>query len=295
MIEMQKERSWTDEDLRDAVARSRSYREVLRSLGLQYGSFGYLQRVINELRISTAHFRKHPRKRKRLCADDQLRALIPKSKTLSEVVEAIGAKKHSNTFYKLRRHIAELGLDTSHMERLPRGRERTRRWSNDELRNAVAESRSLTQAIRRLGLVPAGGNFEHVRREIQSLKLDTSHFTGQGWNVGGQFVPNPALPLDQVLVAGRYTSTYNLKQRLFRAGLKKPACELCGWCERAPDGRIPVELDHINGDRNDNRLENLRVLCPNCHSLQPTHRGLNKKSVRRPASECAEEGLVWLC
>ncbi|MBA3462410.1 MAG: HNH endonuclease [Deltaproteobacteria bacterium] len=82
-------------------------------------------------------------------------------------------------------------------------------------------------------------------------------------------------------MSGRWTSTHQLKLRLFREGLKQPCCELCGWCERAPDGRIPVELDHKNGDRNDNRLENLRVLCPNCHALQPTHRGLNRKSVRR--------------
>jgi 5-methylcytosine-specific restriction endonuclease McrA len=48
----------------------------------------------------------------------------------------------------------------------------------------------------------------------------------------------------------------------------------------ASDGRIPVELDHVNGDKSDNRIENLRILCPSCHSLQPTHRGLNQKQRR---------------
>lgn len=56
-----------------------------------------------------------------------------------------------------------------------------------------------------------------------------------------------------------------------------PRCELCDWAEMAEDGRIPVELDHINGDRYDNRIKNLRILCPNCHSLQSTHRGKNQK------------------
>ncbi|MGB4076287.1 MAG: HNH endonuclease [Minisyncoccia bacterium] len=43
---------------------------------------------------------------------------------------------------------------------------------------------------------------------------------------------------------------------------------------------MPVELDHVNGDRHDNRIENLRILCPNCHSLKPTHRGRNKTNCR---------------
>ncbi len=105
--------------------------------------------------------------------------------------------------------------------------------------------------------------------------------TGKGWNVGLAFCPQPRLPLSEILVAGRWATTHALKLRLRREGLRTPKCELCGWTERASDGRIPVELDHINGDRNDNRLENLRISCPNCHSLQPTHRGLNQKRRRR--------------
>jgi 5-methylcytosine-specific restriction endonuclease McrA len=71
--------------------------------------------------------------------------------------------------------------------------------------------------------------------------------------------------------------------RLFAAGLKKRECEVCGWAEVSADGRIPLELDHINGDKNDNRLDNLRILCPNCHSLQPTHRGLNQRRRQKAA------------
>ncbi|MBL0212990.1 MAG: HNH endonuclease [Myxococcales bacterium] len=135
--------------------------------------------------------------------------------------------------------------------------------------------------IRALGLVPAGGNFEHVRRRIADLGLDTSHMTGRGWNVGLTFRPSHHLPLVQLLVAGRWTPTHRLKLRLFREGLKEPRCELCGWAQRATDGRLPLELDHTNGDRDDNRIENLRILCPNCHALQPTHRGLNRRRRRR--------------
>jgi hypothetical protein len=155
------------------------------------------------------------------------------------------------------------------------------RWSEDQLREAVASSRSFRQTIEKLGLVAAGGNYDQVQRRIKDLHIDTSHFTGKGWNKGGLFRPVKERRLEELLVAGQWTGSHKLKKRLFRAGLKSPACELCGWAEQAPDGRIPVELDHINGDRFDNRLENLRILCPNCHSLQATHRGLNKLHLRR--------------
>ena len=70
--------------------------------------------------------------------------------------------------------------------------------------------------------------------------------------------------------------SYKLKKRLFESKLKLPKCEKCGWAKRSVDGRLPLELDHINGDRKDNRISNLRILCPNCHSLESTHRGLNR-------------------
>lgn len=90
-------------------------------------------------------------------------------------------------------------------------------------------------------------------------------------------VGKPIYKLEELLVLGSVFQSYKLKKRLFEAGLKKKKCEECGWSKSSVDGRIPLELDHINGVSHDNRLENLRILCPNCHSLKPTHRGLNKK------------------
>lgn len=127
--------------------------------------------------------------------------------------------------------------------------------------------------------MPAGGNYNQVQKAIKDLGIATSHFTGKGWNKEWIFDPRtPAIPLETLLVNGRDLQSHKLKGRLIAAGLKSAKCEMCGWCERANDGRIPIELDHINGVRTDNRIENLRILCPNCHSLQPTHRGKNKKA-----------------
>lgn len=152
---------------------------------------------------------------------------------------------------------------------------RKRSWTDEQLKEAVAVSKSYRNVLILLGLIPAGGNYEHVKHRVHDLALDTSHFTGMGWNKGLVFRPVAPVPLETLLVKGGRVQSYKLKRKLFEAGIKTPQCELCGWGQVASDGRIPVELDHINGDHYDNRLGNLRILCPNCHSLQSTHRGKN--------------------
>ena len=154
-----------------------------------------------------------------------------------------------------------------------------RRWTDQDLVKAVRASRSVRQVIHKLSLIPAGGNYTHVNRRIKEMSLDTSHFTGKGWNTSWRFDPRtPRKPLGEILTRSSTVQSHKLKNRLFEVGLKKPQCELCHWSEQSIDGRIPVELDHINGDHSDNRISNLRILCPNCHSLQLTHRGMNKKN-----------------
>ena len=154
---------------------------------------------------------------------------------------------------------------------------RKKKWLESELIIAVKNSRSIRQVIGKLGLVEAGGNYSQIKKYIEELNLNTKHFTGKGWNVGLLFVPSPAKPLKEILIKNSDFQSYKLKKRLFLEKIKTPKCEICSWSEKSIDGRIPVELDHINGDKRDNRIENLRILCPNCHSLQLTHRGKNKK------------------
>lgn len=154
---------------------------------------------------------------------------------------------------------------------------RIRKWSDELLAEAIINSSSIRQVLHKLGLVEAGGNYTQVQKRIQELGIDISHFTGRGWNKGLGFIPVPAQKISDILKKNSNVQSYKLKHRLFREKIKREKCEICGWSKRSLDGRIPVELDHINGDKFDNRIENLRVLCPNCHSLQLTHRGKNKK------------------
>ena len=154
---------------------------------------------------------------------------------------------------------------------------RKRSWTDLQLREAVQSSSSYRHVLGALGLRDAGGNYEQVKKYIKEYNLDTRHFTGRVWNKGLKGILRPSLPLEQILVKNSFFQSFKLKRRLFAKGIKPKYCEECGWAKLSDDGRVPLELDHINGDRHDNRLENLRVLCPNCHSLKPTHRGKNRK------------------
>lgn len=158
---------------------------------------------------------------------------------------------------------------------------RKRKWTEQQLRQAANKSRSLAGVLKCLGLIPAGGNYAQIKLYLREFKIDHSHFTGRAWNRGISGYYRPIIPLEEILVKGSAYQSFKLKRRLFIAGLKEKECEMCGWCHTTPEGYLPLELDHINGDRTDNRLENLRVLCPNCHSLQPTHRGRNMGKIKR--------------
>ena len=147
-------------------------------------------------------------------------------------------------------------------------------YSEQELLEAVKTSTSIRQVLDKLNIVPAGGNYQTTNRRIQKLNIDTSHFTGQAWNRGK--VIGPKRPIEKYLVENSVVQSFKLKGRLIAEGLKEHKCECCGITEW--NGKpAPIELDHINGNHHDNRLENLRILCPNCHAQTDTYRGKNKK------------------
>lgn len=167
---------------------------------------------------------------------------------------------------------------------------RARSWSIEELKCAVRESTTYRQVLNRLGLRPAGGNYAQLRKYIRAAGLDTGHFKGQAWSRGKKCPRPTARPLAEILTENSDFQTYWLKLRLYAANLKPRHCEECGWATTTPDGYLPLELDHVNGNPRDNRLVNLRVLCPNCHSLKPTHRA--RKLRRRPGGETGSHATL---
>lgn len=152
--------------------------------------------------------------------------------------------------------------------------------TKEEYINAVATSFSIAEVCRKLNIKPIGGNYKSVHKAIDEYCIDTSHFRGQGWNVGLKFNPNPKKEIKDILIENSYYQSYKLKNRLFNENLKERRCECCGltiWQGK----EIPLELHHINGNNKDNRLENLKILCPNCHALTDNYCGLNKGAAKK--------------
>ena len=161
------------------------------------------------------------------------------------------------------------------------------KYSEEDVRNAVADNVSIAGVLRQLGLRPVGGNYRTVNQLVKSLQLDTSHFTGQGWNVGLKFKPKITISDDTVFVKdSQYRCSWRLRERYKKhTGISHcEKCQLDLWLGKP----IPLEIHHINGVNTDNRLENLQLLCPNCHALTNNYRGrahLSALSERRDV-EC---------
>ena len=146
-----------------------------------------------------------------------------------------------------------------------------KRYTKEKLEEAVKNSLSIAEVLKYLNIIPAGGNYRTIHRYIREWNIDTSHFTGQLWNKGGHRICNPAKPISEILTENSEYQSYKLARRLLKEKIKEYKCELCGnteWMNKP----IPLELHHINGIHTDNRLENLQLLCPNCHALTDNYR-----------------------
>lgn len=153
-----------------------------------------------------------------------------------------------------------------------------RKWTNSDLRKAVAESYSIRETLAKIGLATAGGNYALIKQYIKKLQLDTSHFKGQGWSRGRkspEITERQQRPLSYYLQKDKYcNNTDRLRKRLIREKYFEYKCYKCNNTEWLGQ-RIPLELEHIDGDRYNNLIENLTLLCPNCHALTATYRGKN--------------------
>jgi len=148
---------------------------------------------------------------------------------------------------------------------------KTNRYEKEYFSKIVSESGNLSDVARNLGLKPYYGNRQTIKKYIKTYNLDITHFKFH--SNGGNFTK---IKTKEILVENStYTYTTNLKDRLYKEGLKERKCELCNQGEEWNDVKISLILDHKNGVNNDNRIENLRIVCPNCNAGLETHGGKN--------------------
>ena len=147
-----------------------------------------------------------------------------------------------------------------------------------KLKNAVANSISIAEVLKKLDMSVSTGNYKSFHKAVKRHNIDTAHFLGQSHLLNTNHSTNKTIPLNQILVEGStYLGIAQLKKRLIKIGLLKYECYECGLSTWR-DKKISLQLDHINGVHNDHRIENLRLLCPNCHSQTETFCGKNKAS-----------------
>lgn len=148
------------------------------------------------------------------------------------------------------------------------------------LEEAVSLSKSYREVCRTLGVNDVGGSYRKIRSEIIKKGIDTSHF-----NPFARKTVQKKIPIEEILVAGSTYLTSRLKKRLIAEGLKEDVCELCGQGNIWNGMPLTLQLDHINGDSQDHRIFNLRILCPNCHTQTENYCSKNIRRVKPTAGD----------
>lgn len=144
------------------------------------------------------------------------------------------------------------------------------KYTDEAITEAVRVSTTVAEVMRRLGVRPTGGGHTNISHRIRSLGLDTSHFEGKRFGLKAGW-PKKSAKSILVLnpVGSRRVPHYQLKRALLELGVPYECfrCGLSEWCGEP----ITLQVDHEDGNWLDNRIENLRFLCPNCHSITPTY------------------------
>ncbi|MFE7126023.1 HNH endonuclease signature motif containing protein [Streptomyces sp. NPDC057617] len=255
------------------AAEAGSLVDLLRKLGAPMGSgpLRYIRGRLEYYGIDTSHFQEErlPERERRSYAKEVLEEAAANSHSIREMFEYMGIPPSDGPYGHIRKKLDRFGIDTSHF---------TRRYGQhagilplDELAPAVTSSMSLAGVTHLLGLPDGGASRALVKRSIAAHGLSSAHFTGQAHKRG---VPSarrkPAAEILRCLAPGApRTKTALLRRALDEAGVPR-VCDECGTGDTWQGRRLVLEIDHISGDRLDNRIGNLRYLCPSCHSQTST-------------------------
>ncbi|THA81850.1 HNH endonuclease [Streptomyces sp. A0592] len=262
-------RKYPDEAIAAAAATSTTLREVAVKLDAPpaTGTLSHIVRRIAAAGVDISHFRGMQRIGIELpFTRAELAGAAASADSVRGTARALGVPDDSRSRATLARMLKAHGIDTTHF------RNARIRIPEDMLRAAVPAALSYADVMRALGLLVNDVNHRRVRRLITRLGLDVSHFKRRTWAASQAVRPQKVLADTTLTVLPEGASRVH-RPRLHRAlqEIGVPyACDDCGNTGEWRGQPITLQIDHISGDWRDNRRENLRYLCPNCHSLTDT-------------------------
>jgi hypothetical protein len=201
---------------------------------------------------------------------ETLLPLIQEGLSTYKIAEKLGLGNSTIIYW-----IKNLNLISEYKERPFRNQIKNNlniKYEKDTIKTIAKNSNSLTEIIEKLGNVPRGRNYDTIKKYLILHNIDISHFENKKRVGMGRI-----FSIDSHLKIGTKIKSNALKKLLYRENLKKRKCELCGQEELWYGKKLALILDHKNGQYNDNRLENLQIVCPNCNATLDTHCGKNKK------------------
>ncbi|WP_030852154.1 HNH endonuclease [Streptomyces sp. NRRL F-4474] len=243
----------------------------------------YLRDRLAHYGIDTSHFVDEPlpaRIRQRYTAE-RLREAAAHTDSIAGMLAHMGVEPYNSAHVHIAKLLERFGIDTSHFFRRDDRPTSRRFFPRAAITSAVAGSKSMAGVMRKLGHHPFDGAARaKARRSIQEYGLSTGHFTGQGHAVGSRSPSrkSPAEILTRLETGSSRTRTATLRRALDDLGVPH-VCAECGIGDVWHGRRLVLEIDHFNGDRRDNRRENLRYLCPSCHSQTATFAKPSGKAV----------------
>ncbi|MFK0155327.1 HNH endonuclease signature motif containing protein [Streptomyces sp. NPDC090499] len=268
-----------------AAAASTSLVDLMRRLNAPLGSGPrrYLLTRLKHYGIDISHFLDEPlpARERRSYSKEVLQEAAACSYSVREMLEHMGLDPRDSPYGHVRKKLDQFGIDTSHFTN-------GRRYGPgilpfDRLAPAVASSRSIADLLKQLGIVDNGAARARIKRSADAHGLSIDHFVGQGHRLG---VPSKNRKSAAETLVRLEPGAFRTKTTLLRRALDDlgvlHACGICGVGDVWQGKRLVLEIDHINGDRLDNRRENLRYLCPSCHSQTKTFANRSPRTAPSP-------------